>query len=107
MEFVKISDTRYKTEVPIDMQICINNMLKELSLDDVDGYVDHLNTQLLYSMYARYVASEFFKSDSFEIGVMGFVVIDAYIGKEIVSVSLGKSEAKEGEVKKLAGVMWL
>lgn len=107
MKFIKVDEFRYKTEVSSEDQIKINNILEDLSLGDSKGYVEHLNKQILNQLYARYISAKFFNSKEYISNITNYIVIDAIIGGDVLSVSLGKAEAKKGEVKKLAGVLYM
>ena len=64
VKFEKVSDGKYRAVCSIDINKQADDILRNISLDNVDNYLDANNDSLKKSLLARIIASYFFKDPS-------------------------------------------
>lgn len=106
VKFEKISDGKYRAVCSIDINKQADDILRNISLDNVDNYLDANNDSLKKSLLARIIASYFFKDPSINFNKHGFatIVING-LGYKL-KISVGIVNVDDTTVKQLAGVFY-
>lgn len=105
LEFKKVNQYNYITDIPGSVSDMINNMLDKLSLGNINVYEDNLNKTLFDNMLCRYVSTVFFNQMT-DTNDVGFIIIDCNLGNRVISVSLGKADFGPNGIKHLSGVQY-
>ena len=105
LEFKKVNQYNYITDIPGQVSDMINKMLDVLSIGNINVYEDNLNKNLFDLMLCRYVSTVFFNTVK-EVNDIGFTIVDCNLGNRVISVSLGKADFGPNGVKHLSGVQY-
>ena len=105
LEFKKVNQYNYITDIPGQVSDMINKMLDDLSIGNINVYEDNLNKNLFDLMLCRYVSTVFFNTVK-EVNDIGFTIVDCNLGNRVISVSLGKAVFGPNGVKHLSGVQY-
>ena len=105
LEFKKVNQYNYITDIPGQVSDMINKMLDDLSVGNINVYEDNLNKNLFDLMLCRYVSTVFFNTVK-DVNDIGFTIVDCNLGNRVISVSLGKADFGPNGVKHLSGVQY-
>ena len=107
LDFVKIGDNRYKTDIPTVMYEKVIEIVDKLSNGEMQEYGDDINKRFIDSILARLVSSSAFKQE-LDFGSTSFALIECYYGSDPVIVSVGKIPIDmDGTYCKACGVYYV
>lgn len=104
--FEKIQDGKYLAKVEnTEILNYVTQIVNEISLGEMNEYLDVNNEGLIESMLARLISSYFFKDKTVKYNENGFSIIIVEIGTIKLRLSVGKLNGENDKLFRVTGVM--
>ena len=106
VSFEKINDGKYRAVVNIELLKKVDIILNDISLGNIDDFIDVNNENLRKLLLTRYISSYYFKDKNLAYNEQGFSIITVDGLGFKLDISVGRIPTGEKEFKYISGVYY-